>query len=134
MATNYQPGALITLTPSAPTADLLGRVDALTAPTVKYRTATYGLSPETRAKQEALSDPTVSIRWVTMPDEVVATKTWAQKAFDLEMDLPRTRDESIEVTRYGEAARKARPWGITLAPNFPQEQLFWIETLGACRT
>lgn len=124
-----QPGALVRLTEAAPAPDIPGRVDALTASTVKYRTAGFALPPVLRDQQEARSDALVRIRWITDSAEMAATKSWAQAAFDLEMDLPRTRDESISVTRYGEAARNTYPWGITLAPNFSRDQLFWIETL-----
>lgn len=127
-----QPGALVTLSeapdPAArpPLPDEQGRVDALTAATVKYATQAFELSDEQRRKQEAQSDEVVRVRWLGGAD-VEPVKTWAVGAFDLEMDLPRTRDESIAVTRYGEADRKARPWGITLAPNSPTGSLFWVD-------
>lgn len=126
-----QPGALVTLTEAEPVADPPGRVDALTAPTAKYRTAAFELPRALRTQQEARSDVHIRISWVTDAAELEATKVWAQRAFDLEMDLPRTRDESLLVTRYGQAARQAQPWGITLVPNFSPDQLYWIETLAA---
>lgn len=122
-------GALVTLEEGQARAPDPGIADALTAPTVKYRTAALSLPPAVRTGQEAQSTPTVSIRWVSDPTEVAAAKVWAQGAYDLEMDLPRTRDESRLYTQIGERARQARPYGITLLANFPKGELFWIEGL-----
>lgn len=126
-----EPGALATLEPHPSTPPPDGWVDALTAPTVKYRTTPLAFSAPERNRMAEGSTETVRIAWVTAPDEVAAAKVWAQGAFDLEMDLPRTRDESIRVTRYGEPARKAQPWGITLVPNFTEGTLFWVETFAS---
>jgi len=126
-----EPGALVTLSPGPSLARPTEAMDALTAPTVKYKTAEFSLDPELRATQEARSTPTVRIHWLIDPTEVAMAKTWAQKGYDLEMDLPRTRDESLHYTHYGEATRKAKPWGITLLPNFRKDDLFWIETWAA---
>lgn len=121
-----QPGALVTLAEAPAQADEPGRVDALTAATVKYATRAFELPEAVRRAQEAKSDAVVRVKWLTGAD-VDPAKVWAQRAFDLEMDLPRTRDESIAVTRYGESARRSQPWGITLAPNTPRDQLFWVD-------
>lgn len=122
-----EPGALVTLEPGVAVPPTEGWFDALTAPTVKYRTTTMAFSAAERRRLSLGATDAVRIAWVTGPDEVASTKDWAQRAFDLEMDLPRTRDESIAVTRYGEAARKAQPWGITLLPNFTAGPLYWVE-------
>lgn len=123
-----QVGVLVTLAEGTTTSPQ-EPVDALTAPTVKYRTAAMTLGPEVLEAHETQSHAAVQVRWVTDAFGVAEAKSWAQAAFDLEMDLPRTRDESIRVTRYGEDARKTRPWGITLMPNFTREHLYWMETL-----
>jgi hypothetical protein len=122
------PGALVTLSedpaPSTPAPNL----DALAAPTVKYRTAAFSLPARVlRDLEERYSTPTVRFHWITEPADVAAAKAWARDAFNTEMDLPRTRDESIAYTRVGETARRLTPWGITLLPNFPRGELFWVE-------
>lgn len=126
-ALTSEPGALVSLAPGpgvAPPA-----FDALTAPTVKYRTRALALDPGLLASQQRRGTDRVRVTWLTETSEVAVAKTWAQRAFDLEMDLPRTRDESIVYSRYGEAARRESPWGITLNPNFTRGDLFWIESL-----
>ncbi len=127
-----QPGVLVTLSEEGSEKSHLPEgtvtVDALTAPTVKYRTTALSFGAAVRSAHEA-SSAIVGLRWLADPGEVAAAKLWAQGAFDLEMDLARTRDESIRVTRYGEDARRLRPWGITLLPNFSRDHLFWVESL-----
>jgi hypothetical protein len=108
-----------------------GRIDALTAPTVKYATRSLVLDEATRRTISDRSTPGVRVTWIVEPGAVAEAKRWAQGAYDLEMDLPRTRDESIIYTHYGEAARKATPWGITLRPNFTKDQVFWVEAFAA---
>ena len=122
------PGALVTLgegtTPGVPSENL----DTLAAPTVKYRTTALALEgPLRRELSMRYSTASVTFRWVADSGEVTVGKAWARNAFHREMELPRTRNESIAYTRIGEAARRSRPWGITLLPNFPRGELFWVE-------
>jgi hypothetical protein len=124
------PGALITLSAGSP-GDRPPVVDGLTAPTVKYKSAAWSRPAATLAVDESRSTTSVRFRWFLDPAEVQAALAWARQAYRIEMNLPRTRDESMAYTVYGEGARKAKPYGITLLPNFPQDELFWVETFSA---
>jgi len=120
-------GALVTLSVGTLVPHPQGWVDALTSPTVKYRTSPQAFSPKVLATWTSQSNEVVRFRWLTDPSEVVAAKDWAKVSFHLEMELPRTRNESILYTQYGADNRRSHPYGITLLPNFPQSELFWIE-------
>lgn len=124
------PGALVTLSGGSP-ADRPPVIDGLTAPTVKYRTSAWARPAATLAAEEGRSTATVRFRWLTDPAEVQAALAWARQAYRVEMNLARTRDESIAYTVYGEQSRKTKPYGITLLPNFPKNELFWVETFSS---
>ena len=103
-------------------------VDALSAATAKYRVQPMSLPDEFYRNQEtAFSDTQVHLEWVTDPDQVHTLVDIAIRAFDLEMDTPAKRQESIVNTRYTAKEESSRPWGITLNPNFPRGQLPFVQ-------
>ncbi len=124
-----RPGALVELAAGsvAPRADL----DGLSAATVKYRTNRFTLPAAVSLAIERRSTPSVRVQTVSESNAVQRGLAWARRSYRVEMTVPRTRDESIRYTVYGADARRAKPWGITLTPNFAASELFWAETFAS---
>ncbi len=105
-------------------------IDALSTATVKYKTLPMEYTQEWYTEQEKKwSDGSIIFEWIDNQDQVDQLSALAVEAFKIEMELPPTRDESIDYTQIGNDARERHPYGITLLGNFDKSNWWFIETI-----
>lgn len=96
-------------------------IDALSAPTVKFRVRPMVLGDDAAAELEQVYDAP-GARWQieTGTERVSETLAIAAEAFEIEMRHEPTLMESYDVTRIGGRAIRREPYGLTLRANIPR--------------
>ena len=103
-------------------------VDALSAPTVKFRVRPMVLGEDAAAELEGAYDAP-ALRWQveTGTERVSETLAIAAEAFEIEMRHEPSLMESYDVTRIGGRAIRREPYGLTLRANIPRGLIGFTE-------